>query len=114
MRRAIALIVGYLALSAIIVASWFVAPFTRPPKWPESPIEWGIAALVFLLAFPATVVLEGIGTWLHNNRATRAVEERTKGKQLSVLRIIYNLAYGLLVIAIVVGLVFAWRQIGPK
>lgn len=113
MRRAAYFITAYLALSTVIVALWFIESLPDVPTLPETPREWGIAVGLFLLALPATVVLEAIGAWLHDNRITRAVEERTKGVRTSGVRIAYNLAYFCLVLAIVVGLTAAWRAVFP-
>ena len=69
---------------------------------------------LFLLALPATAVLEAIGAWLHNNRITRAVEDRTKGVRTSAVRIAYNFAYLCILLAAVIGLTAAWRAVFPS
>jgi uncharacterized membrane protein YidH (DUF202 family) len=109
MRGALKFIAGYLVLSAFVVAVWVLESLPEAPKMPQSLKEWGIAALIFLLALPVTLVAEAIGEWMHDNRLTRAIENRTKGQHLSGLRILYNLAYVCIVAAVVVGATAAWR-----
>lgn len=107
--RILKFIAGYLLLSAVLFGGWILFSFPHFPEVPKSAKEWGVGILVLLLVVPGTLVVEALGDWVHDNRLTRAIEARTKGRQLSGLRILYNVAFICVLVAVVIAVTAAWR-----
>jgi polyferredoxin len=100
MARLLKIIVTYIALSAIAAVFVLIGLF---PWHPTTADGWG---LFLVLALPLTIVCELIGEALWRNRLAQAVEEKTKERSLSGLRILY----ALVVMLLLFSLVFAVAQ----
>src|SRR5690242_2956996 len=87
----------YLAISAFIVLLWLANIYLRSPS---TPAHW---AGLFLLALPVQLALEGLADRLWNNPLAGMVEERTRHRGFSLLRV----GYALLHLTVVLGLLFA-------
>lgn len=87
----------YVLLSAALGG---IALLTSFPARPGSWLGW---LLLFALIVPLTLVGEGIGELLHRNRIAAAVEQRSRGRGLSWLRIGYMLVVMLALMGAVAG-----------
>jgi hypothetical protein len=106
MRRAIKFVAVYLCLSFVFGLLWIVFSY---PKLPSSPTQW---IGVFLLALPMQIAGELIGDLLWNNKVTRLVEQKTGERSFSVLRIAYGILFVLLLVGLVFAATFAWDWLG--
>ncbi|MGH8298071.1 MAG: hypothetical protein ACRES6_02160 [Steroidobacteraceae bacterium] len=92
------LVVSLLAAVALLVDTW--------PQYPRALIQW---LLLLVIAFPVTI----LGDWLSDQALSSSlslvIEARTKGSQISWLRIGYYLALYVL-FAICAVAVLYWLQ----
>jgi len=105
MRKISTLIGIYLVLS---VLAGLTALLFSYPRLPSSPWQW---ACLFLLALPATIVLETIGNWIWRNPLGRQIESRTRDESLSLVRIAYGVAMAAGLILLALAGSWAWQSL---
>lgn len=97
MRAIAKFIATYVLISVAIGLVWLATSYPDIPSTPQGYL-W-----ILGLALPLQIAAEFAGSVLWNNRLARSVEQRTAGREFSMLRI----CYGLLHFALVAGLLFA-------
>jgi uncharacterized membrane protein YqgA involved in biofilm formation len=75
----------YLSFSFIAAIGLLILSF---PDIPESPKQW---LILFVVALPVTIVGEFIGIGIQKNPLGSHIQNKTKNKEFSWLRIIYAL-----------------------
>ena len=103
MRKISTLIGIYLLLSVLAGLAFLVLSF---PNLPATPRQW---ALLFLLALPATIVFETIGSWIGSNSLARRIDSHTRDKSLSVLRIVYGVLMAVTGVVLALAAAWAWQ-----
>ena len=104
--RHIARFIGiYLGLSLILGLTWLLLAY---PDYPMSAAQW---ILVFLLILPAQLILGLLASRLWNNRAIHFIEERTREKSFSMLRVGYGIVYFLLLIVLLFAAGYLWLHV---
>lgn len=88
----------YALLSAVLGGLLLFQAF---PARPETPTGW---ILLFALALPITLVGEWVGDKLLNNRLGRHVDETTRNRRVSIVRILFALGVSLAAMALIVVL----------
>jgi len=83
MLAALKVMAIYIGLSVFLVALWLGL---GSGELPATATEW---CWLLVLAVPLQLVGECIGHSLSDNRATRFVEQKTAGKRLSAVRMLY-------------------------
>lgn len=83
MRTALKVLAIYVGLSVFLVLLWLGL---GAGELPATATQW---LWLLVLAVPLQLAGELIGQGLWNNRATRFVEQKTAGKRLSALRMLY-------------------------
>jgi hypothetical protein len=90
--------VSLIAAIGLLVDTW--------PRYPTSPIEWG---LLLVIALPVTVLGEWLVDGTRKNSLSRAIENKTRAARFAWLRIGYHLALYVLFAVCAIGL-FYWLQ----
>ncbi len=104
----------YLAFSVLFGLGWLLDSY---PEHPHTPISW---IILFVLAVPVTLIAELVGHSLFRNPIARGIEQRTRGKKISMQRMAYALcallgfiAFGILaIIAVTDGGLALWQRFG--
>jgi len=90
------LILSALAALGVLIDTW--------PRYPHSVIQWSI---LLIIALPLSVLGEWLADRTLRSRMSHAVENRTKGAELSWLRVGYLLALTI-VFTVCAVLIFHW------
>ena len=95
MKSVLRFAAAYVLLSAVLGGLALLQSF---PAHPASWVGW---LLLFALVVPVTIAAEFVGELIFRNPVSQAVEQHTKDKRFSWLRIFVGLAVMLLVFAVV-------------
>lgn len=106
MRIALTVLAAYVGLSVFLVLLWLVLGVLGAVELPDTLTKW---LWLLVLAVPVHVAGELIGHVLSNNRAARFVEQKTEGKRLSLLRMLYAFLVILLSCGAILGAAYVWK-----